>query len=119
MRTVFGMTDVDRLDTLRRLVPQVLHVNPALLLFPTLRRDFGPRSPGAKLGRVLRELDGILYSEIALRRTDPSLADRDDILSLLLRACGEDGQELSDGELRDHLVTLLVVRHETTATSLA
>jgi cytochrome P450 len=119
MRTVFGMTDVDRLDALRRLVPQVLHINPALMLLPPLRRDFGPRSPGAKLARVLRELDGILYSEIARRRTDPALADRDDILSLLLRACGEDGQQLSDGELRDHLVTLLVVGHETTATSLA
>ena len=119
MRTVFGITDADRLNALRRLLPQVLHVNPALILFPVLRRDFGSRSPGAKLARVLRGIDEILYSEIARRRTDPALADRDDILSLLLRACGEDGQELSDSELRDHLVTLLVVGHETTATALA
>lgn len=119
MRTVFGMTDVDRLDAFRRLVPRVLHVNPALMLFPALRRDFGPRSPGAKFARVLREIDDILYREIARRRTDPSLAGHDDILSLLVRARGEDGRELSDGELRDHLVTLLVVGHETTATSLA
>jgi cytochrome P450 len=119
MRTVFGMTDVDRLAAFRRLVPRVLHVNPALMLFPALRRDFGPRSPGAKLARVLREIDDILYGEIARRRTDPAQADRDDILSLLVRARGQDGQELSDRELRDHLVTLLVVGHETTATSLA
>jgi cytochrome P450 len=49
----------------------------------------------------------------------PDLEERNDILSMLLLARDEDGRELSDIELRDELVTLLVAGHETTATGLA
>src|SRR5262249_10179713 len=52
---------------------------------------------------------------IAARRGAPDLAEREDILSLLLQARDESGQGLSDGELRDELVTLLVGGHETPA----
>jgi cytochrome P450 len=64
-------------------------------------------------------MDALIYEEIAARRDAPDLEERDDVLSLLLLARDEDGEPLSDGELRDELVTLLVAGHETTATGLA
>ena len=49
----------------------------------------------------------------------PDLNERDDVFSTLLLARDEDGEEMTDVELRDELVTLLVAGHETTATGLA
>ena len=61
------------------------------------------------------EIDELLAAEIAERRDDP----REDILSLLLAARFEDGEPMSDTEIRDQLLTLLLAGHETTATGLA
>src|SRR5204862_1141483 len=58
-------------------------------------------------------------AEIAERRRAGDLEERDDILSLLLQARHEDGSPMSDIELRDELMTLLVAGHETTANALA
>jgi cytochrome P450 len=69
--------------------------------------------------RQLAEVDGQLLAEIASRREAADLGDREDILSLLLRARDEDGAALSDRELRDELMTLLVAGHETTAAALS
>jgi cytochrome P450 len=118
MRSVFGISDLDRLAGLRALVPRLLHMNPAIMLFPSLRRDLGPRSPGGRFARIKRGVDEIIHQEIARRRHTPS-SGRDDVLSGLMTIRDEDGAPLSDGELRDHLVTLLAVGHETTATSLS
>ena len=52
-------------------------------------------------------------------RGAPTSTEREDVLSLLLQARDEDGRPLTDAELRDELVTLLVAGHETTATGLA
>jgi cytochrome P450 len=62
-------------------------------------------------------VDRLLYEEIAAHRAEPD--GREDVLSLLLAARDEQGQGLSDEELRDHLITLLVAGHETTTTALA
>ena len=51
--------------------------------------------------------------------TTRTLADRDDVFSALLLAEDEDGERLSDREVRDELMTLLLAGHETTATGLA
>ncbi len=64
-------------------------------------------------------LDRATYAVIAARRRASDLAEREDILSLLLAARTEDGEALSDQELRDELVTLLLAGFETTANSLA
>ena len=81
----------------------------------------GPRTdrPPRALAGALEQLDRVVYGEIALRRTQPDLDERTDILSLLLQARDEDGTPMSDEELRDELVTLLLAGHETTATSVA
>jgi cytochrome P450 len=62
-----------------------------------------------------RAIDDLLDEEIAERRADP----REDILSMLVAARFEDGEPMSDAEIRDQLMTLLLAGHETTATGLA
>jgi cytochrome P450 len=84
-----------------------------------LRRDFGALSPGGRLRRRLQSADALLYEEIALRREDADIDQRGDVLSLLLRARDEQGQPMTDVELRDELMTMLAAGHETTATALA
>jgi cytochrome P450 len=69
-----------------------------------------------RLGRAL--LDRRMDAVIATRRRE-DLGERHDILSLLLQARGEDGEPLTDGEIRDELITLVLAGHETTANSLA
>jgi cytochrome P450 len=76
-------------------------------------------SPWAPFERARAEMDAFLYEEIALRRNERDLAERDDVLPLLLRATDEDGRSMSDQELRDELVTVIGAGHETTATGLA
>jgi cytochrome P450 len=68
---------------------------------------------------VLDPVDEIIAAVIADQRRRDDLADRDDVLSMLLLARHEDGSPMDDVELRDELVTLLVAGHETTATALA
>ena len=75
--------------------------------------------PTGAIGRALDRLDAVIYEEIARRRAQQDLAERTDILSLLMQARDEDGEAMTDGELRDELVTLLLAGHETTATSVA
>jgi cytochrome P450 len=69
--------------------------------------------------RVMAPADALLFEEIRQRRDAPDLEERDDVLSMLIQARDEHGQGMSDQELRDELMTLLVAGHETTATSLA
>jgi cytochrome P450 len=66
-----------------------------------------------------READALIYEQIRVRRRDPRASERSDVFSLLLAARDEDGQPLTDQELRDELMTLLVAGHETTATAMA
>jgi cytochrome P450 len=118
LRAVFGV-EAQRMEELRVAIGELLAPiqMPALLLF-ALRRPSLERPKGA-IGRALDRFDALLYQEIARRREQPDLAQRSDILSLLLLARDEQGQPMSDSELRDELVTLLLAGHETTATSVA
>jgi cytochrome P450 len=84
-----------------------------------LGRTRGNRRVMERFTRNRRAVDETLYREIARRRSDSTLAERDDVLSSLLLARDEHGQQLSDREVRDELVTLLLAGHETTATGLA
>jgi cytochrome P450 len=71
------------------------------------------------LRAALDPTDALIYEEIRARRDAPDLAERDDVLSLLLQARHDDGSPMTDRELRDELMTLLVAGHETSATALA
>ena len=115
IRAVFGISDSDRVAELKRLLPRLSSVNP-LLLF--LQRDLGPRSPWGRFLRRRDRVDAMLFEQIERRRRDPGGDGRDDILALLLAVRDEDGNPLTDRELRDELITLLLAGHETTATSI-
>jgi cytochrome P450 len=118
LRAVFGV-EAERMDALRDAIAGLLApMNPLRLLPIALRMPKLDRPPGA-IGRALDRLDAVIYDELARRRRQPDLAERTDILSLLMQARDEQGQEMTDLELRDELVTLLLAGHETTATSVA
>ena len=122
LRTVFGLDEgalLDRLrERLRRLMTFISGKLGVLLLMPWLQRDLGPFTPGGRFVRLAREIDDLLFAEIARRRAEGA-AGREDILSMLIAARDEDGKPMSDRELRDEMITLLLAGHETTATSLA
>ncbi len=120
LRTVFGVSTSAEVARLRDLLLAMLEftVQPRrLVLLSLLGGERLARLPS--LERVLAPVDAALRAEIARRRASDDLADRDDVLSLLLQARDEDGRGLTDAELRDELVTLLVAGHETTASALA
>lgn len=119
LRAVFGIREAERLDRLRDLIPRLLQQGDIIVWLPWLRRNLGPLSPWRKFMRVRDAVDEILYDEIHRRRAFEDLSDRDDVLSLLLQARAEDGTPMSDAELHDELMTLLIAGHETTATGLA
>jgi len=121
LRAVFGVTDEERRERLRELLPQLLASTSSVSLqFKVLiSRRFERFDPLSFLRQLSAEIDELLFAEIAERRADPQLDARQDILSLLALARFEDGGGMSDQELRDQLLTLLLAGHETTATGLA
>jgi cytochrome P450 len=122
LRVVFGVSDGPRLDRLRSLLRDLLTEtgSPATQLRALLlRRIGGDASVWGRYEDRLREVDELLFAEIAEHRGRADLEERDDILSALILARFEDGEGLSDPDLRDQLMTLLLAGHETTATGLA
>jgi cytochrome P450 len=119
LQVMFGASEARRLGELVRLLPEIFDLDVVVMFVPWLRRDLGRRSPWGRFRRARDRVDAILYREIARGRAERGRAERDDVLSLLLEARDEDGRPLSDSELRDELVTLLLAGHETTATALA
>jgi cytochrome P450 len=77
------------------------------------------RGKANEFGRRRRAVDELLFAEITARRAEPDLESREDVFSALLLAEDEDGERLTDAEVRDELLTLLLAGHETTATGLA
>ena len=118
-RAVFGVTQPDRVERLREPLVAVVDSSPLFMVSRAARADLGPLSPGGRFVRRLRAADAVLHEEIERRRSEPDLAERSDVLSLLLRARDERGEAMTGGELRDELFTMLAAGHETTATGLA
>ena len=123
MRTVFGVDEAERLDRLRTTLTEFLEwtTSPRRLF---IAAGLGQRrlatNPLFGLKRARAAVDALVYDEIRRRRADlDAAAERDDVLSLLVRARDESGEPMTDEEIRDELMTLLVAGHETTATALA
>lgn len=113
LRTVIGASDPARLAALREVMPRVLSVGPWETL-AIANQDLLRRRPWRAVRDAIAEADRLLHAEIADRRADPDLAARADALAMLVRA-----GDMSDKELRDQLMTLLVAGHDTTATALS
>ncbi len=122
LRTVIGVSDERRLERLRVLLRRLTRVGIAEMwlvwAYPQLLDSRAVRRLSTL--RALPEVDRLLYEEIAAHRAKGSIQPAgEDVLTLLLAARDEQGEGLSDEELRDHLLTLLVAGHETTTTALA
>jgi cytochrome P450 len=119
LRTVFGIADGPRFAELATILKKGLAVAawPGLL-FPVMQHDLGPLSPWGRFVRLSRRASEILRAEIHRGRAQGT-AGRADALAMILDAKDEAGQPLSEDEVHDQLLTLLVAGHETTATALA
>ena len=116
MRVVFGRDeDPERLKRLATAMTDLATAGQNKLgMVPWLSRwDFGRYSPMGMFMAVRRRVDDVLFEEIARRRARGDMDEREDILSMLLQT------DMTDQELRDELMTVLVAGHETTTTALA
>ncbi|MCY7338298.1 MAG: cytochrome P450, partial [Chamaesiphon sp.] len=121
MAAVFGLNTGARAAKLEQLLVRLLDrgsspLSVTMLYLPLLQQEFF--GPWATQMRLQREVDDTIYAEIQERHANPD-ASRTDILSMLMAARDELGTAMTDRELRDELMTLLVAGHETTATALA
>jgi cytochrome P450 family 135 len=122
LRAVFGVREGERMDLFRERIPPLGELSTPLDWFSFMQRDLGGLSPAARFRKAQARVDELIYAEIADRRAaldGDGDGARDDVLSLLLAARHEDGSPMTDVELRDELVTLLMAGHETTATGLS
>ncbi len=126
MRAVFGFEPGAAEEELRRRIRDMIDPLarprgvPLMLVLGRLGAGRGTdRGAARRFDAARRAVDEILFAEVARRRDDPQLSERDDVFSSLLLAVDETGDRLSDREIRDELVTLLLAGHETTATGLA
>src|SRR4051812_32580 len=123
LRAVFGLEPGRRLDDLRERLRRMLEFGDRPISLVPPDPDGVPAKvlsrvgPFAKFVRMQEEADALIFELIEERRRDHD--DGDDVLAMLLDARHEDGSPMTDQELRDELMTLLVAGHETTATSLS
>jgi len=120
VRVVFGIVEPERIARWRELLSTLLNTgtSPRFVLTQRLSNTLLRRPPGG-YRRLVDPVDAAIAEEIGRRRQAGDVGERDDILSLLIGARREDGSALSEAELRDELITLLVAGHESTATMLA
>jgi cytochrome P450 len=119
MRATFGER-ADALDELRVVIPPLITLGSLMQrMHPIVRGEYGRWSPGSKLAGYRRRFDAVIDALITEARADAALADRADMLALLLQACYVDGQPISDQHIADELLTLVAAGHETTASQLA
>lgn len=121
-QTVFGLDDSEKYQEIKELLTIITDsfsspITASMLFFPWLQKDLGSWSPWGRFLRRRSHLNRLLLAEINQRRQDGS--PRTDILSLLINAEYDDGSKMTDGELRDELLTLLFAGHETTASAMA
>jgi cytochrome P450 len=116
LKTVFG---ADPHGPLRAALVRLLDLssNPIGMIPALFGLDIFKLAPWSRRAQLKRRIDALIYEEIARRREAPTGGT--DVLSMMLEARDEAGNAMTDVELRDELVTLLVAGHETTATSLA
>ncbi len=124
LQTVFGLYEGERYLQIKRGVIGMLDLfnSPlglSFLSFPFLQKDLGSWNPWGYFLRQRAELDKLLYAEISERRDSVNNVNRVDILSLLMSATDTEGNSLTDKELRDELITLLIAGYETTSTAMS
>ncbi|MBE9181922.1 cytochrome P450 [Oculatella sp. LEGE 06141] len=122
LNVVFGVAEGENTEQLHQKLLKLVGfaTSPLLalhLFVPSLRKNLGAWSPWGRFLRLQKEVDQLLYAEIAQRHQHPQ-PDRTDILTLLMSARDEEGEPMSDQELRDELLTLLLGGYDTTSTAI-
>jgi cytochrome P450 len=118
LRAVFGAEGAE-FSELRELLPRMIKIGSWLACLPEPRLDFGRWGPWGRYAAIRREYDAIVARLIDKAERDDALAERDDILRLMLLSRYDDGTAMSHSDIADQLLTLLAAGHETTATTLA
>ncbi|HSV39886.1 MAG TPA: cytochrome P450 [Nocardioidaceae bacterium] len=118
LRAVFGAEGAE-FEQLRVLLPRFVELGSRLAVMPVLSRDLGTRSPGGRFMAYRAQFDEVIDTLVARALADPGLAERDDVLALMLQSRYDDGERIGNRDLADQLLTLLAAGHETTATTLA
>ena len=121
LQVVLGLEENQRYFQLKNLIEPYLEgvnqpLNSIQFFLPPLQQNLGSWSPWGKFIQQRQQIDDLIYAEIAERRSQPP---GEDVLSLLISARDEAGKPLTDEELRDQLITLLLLGHDTTASALA
>jgi cytochrome P450 len=119
LRAVFGVEERENLDPLRDAMSGLIVAAEGARLALLGRGERLGEERFAEFRDILSLSHELVLAEIARHRSDPRLEERDDVMSLLLQARYEDGSAMTDVDLRDELMTLLLAGHETTAMSLA
>jgi len=119
LKLALGPGPEERFEQFRALVPDMMKrcASPFTLL-PYFRHELGGITPYARLQAVLDELDGLFGDAIVERQASPR-DDAGDCLSLLCAATDERGTPLSNREIRDELLTMIMAGYETTTSALA
>ncbi|AFZ26509.1 cytochrome P450 [Cylindrospermum stagnale PCC 7417] len=122
LRAVFGIQKGERFQQLKSLLKKLLLSisSPSysvIFFLPALQRDLGAWSPWGNFLRQRQQIDRLIYAEISERRQQFDKSGTD-ILSLLMAARDVDGEPLTDIELRDELITLLLAGAENTVSAL-
>ncbi|MEH1841875.1 MAG: cytochrome P450 [Nostoc sp.] len=122
LRVVFGLNEGELFESLRRSLSDLLNFISSSLMssaffFRFIQKDFGVWSPWGRILQQRQKIDQLIYALLRERRAEPD-QNRQDILSLMMAARYDNGQGMSDEELHDELMTLLVAGHETTASAL-
>ncbi|MGC1308302.1 MAG: cytochrome P450 [Phormidesmis sp.] len=128
LQAVFGLREGPRLTKLQQQMSTLLDffsypISASFLFFPALQKNWGLWSPWTKFSHLREDVRSLIYAEIRERRqflqnSDSPQTERTDILTLLLQSRDENGEAMSDEELHDELVTLLLAGHETTASAI-
>jgi cytochrome P450 len=120
---IFGITGTPAPGTTARRLRDVIRRLTRISAYPAWQlvelQNLGREEPRGILRWTLKLVDRELYAVIRERRATGARPDATDVLSLLLEARDEEGRALTDEELRDELLTLVLAGHETTANSLA
>lgn len=118
LRAVFGAEGAE-FEELRQLLPQMVERGSKLALLPIPPTGIGPWNPWRSYLENRRRYDRLADHLITAALADPALAERNDVLAILLQSRYEDGGRMSRHEVADELLALLTAGHETTAATLA
>ncbi|MBF5042914.1 cytochrome P450 [Aggregicoccus sp. 17bor-14] len=116
--TLFGAEMDEEAAEVGRVLPEMQELANARIMNPLSPPRALPTPGNRRADRAIATLDRVVHGIIAERRKQGADA-RADLLSLLMEAQDADtGERMSDVQLRDEVMTLLLAGHETSASGL-